>query len=223
MNSVGFSDFKSVSLQQKLIMKKGWLIFSLVIIFVAVYFLFFYKPAAKEQPVAAQTFTGESKNDPAFNRSIDSTINLYFSIHDAFVNWDTAKANKAADSLQSQIENVPFDLLNNDISVIATAKNFSTSIENDAQAITKATTIEAKRRSFNTMTENLYNLLRTVQYDKQVIYHQMCPMAFNDTEQAFWLSQTAEIVNPYLGARDPKYKSGMLHCGETVDSIDFRR
>lgn len=220
---IGFSNIKSVSLQQKLIMKKGWLIFSLVIIFVAIYFLFFYKPAVKEQPSTTQTFTGESKNDPAFNRSLDSTIDLYFSIHDAFVNWDTSKANNAADSLLSQIGNVPFDKLNDDMSVIATAKNFSTSVESDAEAIIKAKTIEAKRRSFNTMTENLYNLLRTVQYDKQVIYHQMCPMAFNDNEQAFWLSQTAEIVNPYLGSKDPKYKSGMLHCGETVDSIDFRR
>ena len=46
-------------------------------------------------------------------------------------------------------------------------RNFSTSVESDAEAIIKANTIEAKRRSFNTMTENLYNKKRDVAQSRQ--------------------------------------------------------
>jgi hypothetical protein len=48
-------------------------------------------------------------------------------------------------------------------------------------------------------------------------------MAFNDTEEAFWLSDKNRVVNPYLGSKHPKYKGSMLHCGDITDSLDFRK
>lgn len=204
-------------------MKKGWMIIGLVVIVIAVYFLFFYKPVVQEEPSQTLPVAAASTKDPAFNRLFDSVLNAYFAIHDAFVNWDTVKANRSADTLATLIEQVPFDLLEEDISVVATAKNFASSMKNEASAIVSGKNIEAKRRSYNILTENLYNLLRTIQYDNGVLYHHKCPMAFNDTEEAFWLANTREVVNPYLGNKDPRYKAGMLHCGETVDSIDYRK
>ncbi|MFX4520371.1 hypothetical protein ABTA72_19455, partial [Acinetobacter baumannii] len=62
--------------------------------------------------------------------------------------------------------------------------------------------------------EQLYDFIRTVQYDREVVYHEYCPMAFND-QGATWLSNSSDIKNPYL----PKK---MLHCGEVKDSIDLR-
>ncbi len=204
-------------------MKKGWMIIGLVVIVIAVYFLFFYKPVVQEEPTQTLPVAAASAKDPAFNRSFDSVLNAYFAIHDAFVNWDTVKANRSADTLATLIEQVPFDLLEEDISVVATAKNFASSMKNEASSIVSGKNIETKRRSYNILTENLYNLLRTIQYDNGVLYHQKCPMAFNDTEEAFWLANIREVVNPYLGNKDPRYKAGMLHCGETVDSIDYRK
>jgi hypothetical protein len=46
-------------------------------------------------------------------------------------------------------------------------------------------------------------------------------MAFNDNEAAYWLSNSREVVNPYLGKKHPKYSSGMLHCGEVKDSLNY--
>lgn len=204
-------------------MKKGWMIIGLVVIVIAVYFLFYYKPVVQQEPSQTLPVAAASTKDLAFNRSFDSVLNAYFAVHDAFVNWDTVKANRSADTLAKLIEQVPFDLLEEDISVVATAKNFASSMKNEASAIVSSKNIEAKRRSYNILTENLYNLLRTIQYDNGVLYHQKCPMAFNDTEEAFWLANTREVVNPYLGNKDPRYKAGMLHCGETVDSIDYRK
>jgi hypothetical protein len=74
--------------------------------------------------------------------------------------------------------------------------------------------LDEKRRSFQMISDQLYDLVRTVRYDRQVVYHTFCPMAFND-EGAYWLSNSSDIKNPYFG---PK----MLTCGEVKDSLDFR-
>jgi hypothetical protein len=96
-------------------------------------------------------------------------------------------------------------------------------VSGEAVGVAGESDIAEKRKSFYTLSENLYELVRTVRYDGQVVYHQHCPMAFNDTEEAFWLSNKNEVVNPYLGNKHPKYKSGMLHCGDVTDSLDFRK
>jgi hypothetical protein len=63
------------------------------------------------------------------------------------------------------------------------------------------------------ISDNLYNLIRTVKYDREVAYYQFCPMAFND-QGAYWLSRESDIKNPYFG-------STMLTCGETRETLDF--
>ncbi len=73
------------------------------------------------------------------------------------------------------------------------------------------------------ITENLYPLLQAAQYQGNTVYQQMCPMAFNDNEAAYWLSNSREVVNPYLGKKHPKYSAGMLHCGEVKDSLNYRK
>lgn len=71
------------------------------------------------------------------------------------------------------------------------------------------------------ISDAMYDLVRTVNFDRQIIYHQHCPMAFNDSEGAYWLSNSRAVINPYLGKKHPKYKAAMLACGEVTDSLDF--
>jgi hypothetical protein len=73
------------------------------------------------------------------------------------------------------------------------------------------------------LTDEVYTLVRTVRYDGETIYHIRCPMAFNDSEQAFWLSNTPKIMNPYLGEKHPVYKNKMVGCGEIDDSLNFAK
>ncbi|HTE12434.1 MAG TPA: hypothetical protein VK645_16485, partial [Chitinophagaceae bacterium] len=60
-------------------------------------------------------------------------------------------------------------------------------------------------------------------YDRQKLYHQHCPMAFNDDEEAWWISNSNKIINPYLGRKHPKYKATMEGCGDITDSLDFSK
>lgn len=159
-----------------------------------------------------------------FQAAFGSLMSTYYSLKDGFVNWDTAAANKAAIAIQVHADSLPYNELKaTDSSIIETARAFSQSISAEAKGILGEQNIEQKRRSFYTLSENLYNLVRTVKYNGEVIFHQHCPMAFNDAEEAFWLSNSNEVVNPYLGTSHPKYKAGMLHCGDIPDSLDFRK
>ena len=69
------------------------------------------------------------------------------------------------------------------------------------------------------ISENLYPFLKTIKYEGPKLYWQNCPMAFGEDKEANWISNTKEIINPYLGKNHPEYKSSMLHCGEIKDTI----
>ena len=69
------------------------------------------------------------------------------------------------------------------------------------------------------VSENLYPLLKTIGYEGPKLYWQNCPMAFGENKEGNWLSNTPEIINPYLGKNHPQYKATMFGCGETKDSL----
>jgi hypothetical protein len=200
--------------------RKGIIVLALVIAAIGAYFLFFHK--SEEKAAEAQKPLAISKNTGEFNTAFTNMLAVYDSLHDAFVNWDTVKATTTANHLKQLLADFPVKDIKADTTIIQTAKSFSDAAAAEAEAIAGESSIEGKRRSFYTLSENLYNLAVTVRYDQQVIYHMNCPMAFNDSEEAFWISNKNEVVNPYLGNKHPKYKEGMINCGEMKDSIDFR-
>ncbi len=203
-------------------MKKGLALIGIVAIAVAVYFIFFDKSISQKEDPKQQALVVQ-KNSPAFNQSFNELLNSYYGVSAALVEWDTASADKQAEQLATIASGINFNELKGDSAIVSTAKVFAENIASEAKAIVGEPAIEGKRRSFYTLSDNLYNLIRTVQYDQSVIYHVKCPMAFNDNEEAFWISAKNEIVNPYLGTKHPVYHSGMLHCGSVEDSLDFRK
>ncbi|MGN6616569.1 MAG: DUF3347 domain-containing protein [Ilyomonas sp.] len=204
-------------------MKKGLFLIMIVVIAVAVYFLFFYKSGNDKPAEVHQKPLAISKNSDSFNVPFDNMLQTYYSLKNALVNWDTVKVDEEASNLASAAAKIPYEDLKADTTVILTAKSFSDNVVNESKALVSKSNIEDKRRSFNTISDALYNLVRTVQYDRDVVYHMTCPMAFNDSEPGFWLSDTNKIINPYLGNKHPKYHTAMLGCGNVLDSIDFTR
>ena len=146
----------------------------------------------------------------------------YFQLAGALVNWDTTGSNQAAVFLAAATDSIDF-AGTTDSALIKTIQDLTGTIRSESMALAAETDIIEKRREFSMITDNLYSLLQAVQYNDQKLYYQVCPMAFNDSDSAFWISNKAEIVNPYLGTKHPKYASGMLHCGEMVDSIHFAK
>ena len=174
------------------------------------------KPAATETS-ATKTFI--SKNSDSFNIAFDSILINYDSLHNAFVNWGTTNADKYATLLQTALISVPYDQLK-DEDAATKATSIAQNAADGLQTLISIDSIQNKRRFFYTISESVYHLIKTTGYDKAVIYHKKCPMAFNGDQEGWWISQTKKIDNPYFGKFHPKYKNAMLECGSVEDSIN---
>ncbi|MFI5151688.1 MAG: DUF3347 domain-containing protein [Chitinophagales bacterium] len=203
-------------------MKKGFLIVIILgLAALLVYKLFLQKdskPAEiKDAPLRV------ARNSSAFNASFLRLMNDYYGLKDALVEWDTTKANQAAAALIISADSLQVKELRADSLAIETAKNYMSSISAEAKGLLGEQNIDQKRKDFNMLTSELYDLIRTVRWDGEKVYHTRCPMAFSDSVEGYWLSRTSQIVNPYLGKQHPRFKNKMLGCGEIVDSLDFSK
>ena len=175
------------------------------------------------QPARPDMALKISKNTSTFNIAFGALMDDYYALKDALVEWDSLKADQAAYVLARKADSLPIGQIKGDSDIVNTAKSFTVAVGGDAKGLVGRGNIEEKRKGFNTLTDDLYNLIRTVRYDVGVIYHDRCPMAFGDSIEGFWLSNSARIMNPYLGKKHPFYKAKMLGCGEIVDSMDFSK
>lgn len=202
-------------------MKKFFLLIFLALAGVLTYYLLYSKknkPAdetPKQQPLAV------SQHSNVFNASARKAMESYYNLSESFVNWDSAGVRANAVALKDNIIAIQFDELKKDSAIYQTAVSSVERLNKDLDIIVKQKNLVTSRKAFHSFSQNLYDLLKTVRYDESTIYYQECKMAFNDTERGIWLSKTSGIRNPYLGMQHPKYKSGMLECGETKDSLDF--
>lgn len=158
-----------------------------------------------------------SENSGSFNESFSQLLQSYFSLKDAFIESDTVKVNAAAGGLMQYADSLHVNEIKGDSSgtITETAKIFSATISSSAQALAAEKGIEDKRKEFETLSDALWNLTRTVRFDKQTVYYVYCPMAL-DNKGAYWLSDKKEIRNPYFGSK-------MLNCGEIADSVHYSK
>ena len=165
-----------------------------------------------------------SNNPDVFNQSFENLLGSYYDLKDAFVEYDTARANVASKKVAYFADSLRLDVLGNDSSGLKqeAALKFTGTIAGSAMGLIGEKEWNGKKREFQMISDAMYDLTNSVQYNVQKIYRQRCPMAFNDEEEAYWLSNSNNVVNPYLGKKHPKYKAGMLECGEVTDSLGFR-
>ena len=121
----------------------------------------------------------------------------------------------------SMLDSIKVDELKNDTSTItAAAKASIADIRSNAVSLMAQTDITEMRQDFRMVTEMMYpGFFKTINYEGPKLYLENCPMAFGEDKAANWISNSAEIVNPYLGKNHPEYKGSMLHCGEVKDTI----
>jgi hypothetical protein len=177
-----------------------------------------------------------SLNDSTFNTGFKKVLTAYYGVRDGLIEWDTAAANLAAANLAVVADSLDLSRFLQDSLAVEgselsdrqqdsskaaaeTASGFAGSIIGSAKALVKEQNIQAKRKEFQMISDALYDLAKSVKYDQEKMYHIKCPMAFNDAEEAYWVSDVSEVKNPYLGTKHPKYKNKMLECGEVTDSL----
>ena len=186
----------------------------IVIPFILLIFIFSCSSSKHEPKVV-------SKHSGAFNTSVQNAMDQYHSLTEAFVNWDSNAVVSKSKGVETSLDSIKLDEFSPEVR--QTANNSLDLAKKDLQQMGADNSIVDKRHGLNSLTQNLYDFLRAVEYDEKKVYLNECPMAFNDTDPGDWLSTTDSIRNPYLGLHHPRYGKGMIDCGSTKSTIDFTK
>jgi hypothetical protein len=162
-----------------------------------------------------------SRHTAAFNQSVNNVVNNYLKVKDAFVQPDTVAIRIHTNSLLLSLAAIDSTVFNKDTTLVfATVMQTIADIRMNAISLLNQTDITEMRRDFSSLSSIMYpGFFKAILYEGPTLYLINCPMAFNENEPANWISNSREIINPYLGKNHPKYHGGMLHCGEVKDSI----
>lgn len=161
-----------------------------------------------------------SRNSTVFNNSIDTLMSAYFNLKNTFVEGDSVLAKTVGQKFLVIANSIKLDELKKDTTGIAESAVMQLNdIKANTESLLKQLNLTEMRQDFRMVSENIYPLLKTIHYSGQTLYWQNCPMAFGEGKEANWISNNAEIINPYMGKKNPEYKATMLHCGEIKDSI----
>ena len=207
-------------------MKKVLLVITLLIVIlvgVVAWKFMFPKKSTDELPKPESLVVSQHSSD--FNQSMNKALEAYYTLTESFVNWDTAKVSSSILSFEAAVDSIRIPEMQKDSAIYETANTQWESIKAEIDGMKADTALYAKREDLNSLSQQMFDLLRIVKYDVSKVYYHECPMALNNYESsAFWLSDKGEMNtrrNPYLGLHDPKYGKGMLTCGLTRDSINF--
>ncbi len=198
----------SLAKKIELLMKRGLLLVILLALagFLA-YKFFIKKDDAEREKTAPITITATDSLTVAMAAALQS----YYDMKDAFVKSDTGLVNKTAALFAGKLQAVNMEDIKADTTLVQLAEQLKTTINGEIDQLTAEPGIAVKRKTFQSVSDHLYDLLRTVRYNGSKVYQQYCPMAFENTGAA-WLSNSTEIQNPYFGNK-------MLTCGELRDSL----
>ena len=200
-------------------MNKKILVFVILAFLLLACYKFFCSKSANNttsnQPITLK------KHSQEFNQSINEIVNGYLALKDALVNADTILVKSKSQDFIKLLENIDTAELSKDTALVfETIMSTITDLKSNANSIIQQTSITEMRKDFSSLTEVMFpSFFYAIQYEGPTLYLQNCPMAIDDSIPANWISNNAEIVNPYLGNHHPVYQSTMLHCGEIKDSI----
>lgn len=197
-------------------MKQVLLVILFLIVIGGIWWFFFRSPSTTTTTDNKEVV---KKHSDSLNKSVDDMMKNYFDLKEAFVNADTANVKSTAQKFDASLNELKLGELKNDsVPTLEGANQFIGEMKDATGKLLTETDLTEMRHRFSRISENLYPLLNTISYEGNKIYWQNCPMAFGEQE-ANWLSNTREIINPYLGKNHPEFKGSMLNCGEVKDSL----
>jgi hypothetical protein len=147
--------------------------------------------------------------DPKFQQQLAAVFTAYVELKDAFVATDAGKVKAEAKETLDALAKVDMKLLtgaaHNDW------MNYLSPLQSSLKEIEASSDIEAQRKSFSTVSDNLYKSVKAFGLGGVTAFYEYCPMAFNN-EGAYWLSDKDQIRNPYFGDQ-------MLTCGQVKEKL----
>lgn len=161
------------------------------------------------KPVTVETYTPPAGVDAKVSASIKSIVDSYLLLKNALAADNGNDAASAGNHVLAALGSV--DATNMTSDQKKTYDDIAADIKENAEHISEnASKIEHQREHFEILSKDVEDLIRTFG-GGQKLYKDFCPMA-NDKKGAFWISETKEIKNPYLGKEMPT-------CGDIREEI----
>lgn len=149
------------------------------------------------------------KVEATFQQQLSGVFNTYVKLKDAFVSTDGKKVSAEAATTRKALAAVDMKLLSG--AAHNDWMNYLGGMESSLKEMESSSDIEAQRKSFSILSENLYKSIKAYGLGGATAYYEFCPMAF-DNQGAYWLSDAEEIRNPYFGDK-------MLTCGSVTEKL----
>lgn len=164
---------------------------------------------ASTSTAVAEASEPQFQVDAAFQQQLAGVFTSYVSLKDAFVSSDAGKVKAEASTTNQSVSKVDMKLVSG--AAHNDWMNYLTPLQSSLKEIESTTDIEAQRKAFSTLTDNLYKTIKAFGLGGKEAFYEFCPMAFNN-EGGYWLSDQQQIRNPYFGDK-------MLTCGEVKESL----
>ena len=153
--------------------------------------------------------TTSSSTDAKNTVSVKEILNIYLEMKDAFTEDNSTGAASAGKKLDALFKN--FDKSALTPAQKKTYENVEADAREHAEHIgANGGNIKHQREHFELLSNDIYDLIKAFG-GGQVLYKDFDPM-YNNGKGAFWLSETKEIKNPYMG-------KAMLTSGSVIEEI----
>jgi hypothetical protein len=164
---------------------------------------------ASGSTASEETTAPQFEVDATFQQQLGSVFSSYVTLKDAFVSSDAAKVKAEAANTNQSLSKVDMKLLS------GPAHNdwmtYLAPMQSSLKEMEGSSDIEAQRKSFSTLSDNLYKSIKAFGLGGKQAFYEYCPMAFNN-EGGYWLSDEDKIRNPYFGDK-------MLTCGTVKEKL----
>lgn len=172
------------------------------------------KEAARAPAPAPEAVPG-AKYSTAFAHSLEGVLGRYNDLLGAFAKGDTASVGVSGRALAQSLDGLPFDDFKSDTLVYQTAVGKMSDTRTELKGLLGEPTIAGRRSELNMVSQDLYDLLRTISYSGKTLYLTECGTALANEQAGDWISPSSDSTgtNPYTGAAG---------CAQVKDSIGRR-
>lgn len=166
------------------------------------------KTSFQDHPTAKKAINENSASNPIM---IKEVMKNYLDLKNALVKDDDKAAAQAGKQLISALKHI------NQASLPPAQVKVFAEIADDAKEhaehiSTNAGNIKHQREHFEMLSADIYDLVKAGDKSIGKLYYNHCPM-YNNGKGAYWISETKDIQNPYLG-------KGMPNCGDIKEEIN---
>lgn len=164
---------------------------------------------ASGSSAAAEASEPQFQVDAAFQNQLANVFTSYINLKDAFVASDPGKVQGEAKQTEEAVAKVDMKLVSG--AAHNDWMNYLSPIQSSLKEIQGSTDIEAQRKAFSSLSDNLYKSVKAFGLGGKEAFYEYCPMAFNN-EGGYWLSEQEQIRNPYFGDK-------MMTCGQVKEKL----